>query len=90
MKKSKKKKFYTADGILIKAGSRIFVPGPWIAHCERVERVDENGPISAYIGTVFKDGKILPEAVYSTKEAAFKVSKKLYPNIDEITNIKMK
>lgn len=70
------KKFYTADGVLIEAGSAIYVPCPMISHCERVKLVDEDGPLSAYAGTVFPNGRIVPGKVYSTQAAAKEAYKK--------------
>lgn len=78
--KPKSNKFYTADGVLIKPGMVIFVKpsndNGSIAHCEKVDRITEVGPVSAYTGTIFRSGLIIPEIVYSSSEAASKATVK--------------
>jgi len=71
-------KFYTADGVLIKPGMIIYVKPPddksFIAHCEKVDRITEVGPVSAYAGTIFRSGLIIPKMVYSSTEKALEAA----------------
>ncbi len=80
-KTAKRKVFKTADGKVIKAGMVVWLPPPkgddsFLMHCEKVAKVDTQGPISGYLGTVFRGGRIIPEAVYSSHEAANKAKAK--------------
>lgn len=60
----------TADGMEITHGCLVYVPGPWLAHVERIE-LDEDGTArSTYAGTVFASGIVDPARCYSTPEAA--------------------
>lgn len=80
------KKFFTADGKLIKPGMIIFVKPPefnsFISHCEKVEKITQKGPISAYGATLFENGLIIPSLVYSSEEAASKAAGK--PTMNEV------
>jgi hypothetical protein len=66
----KKKRLKTADEVTIKDGSAIYVPGPWIAHIERVRYTPDGKLKSDYAGTVFRGGIVDPKLCYSTSEAA--------------------
>lgn len=85
-KKSKQKpikevtsKFVTADGVPIVKDMVVYIgPGKgmksFIVHSERVAEITPEGPKSAYPGSVFRNGIIIPEIVYSTSSAAKKAS----------------
>lgn len=72
------KVFKTADGVVIEPGMRIYVKPPkdggFRAHCEKVGSISDKGPVSAYLGTIFRDGLIIPEIVYSSSDAASKAA----------------
>ncbi len=72
-------KFVTADGVPIVKDMVVYIgPGKgmksFIVHSERVAEITPEGPKSAYPGSIFRNGIIIPEIVYSTSSAAKKAS----------------
>ena len=75
----KPKLLKTADGVVIDNDSTVFIPGPWLAHCERVS-YDADGTLhSMYLGTVFPNGIVDPALCYSTADAAAKAYEGMVP-----------
>ncbi len=71
---SRKKKYFSADGVEIAPGTTVWIGGNGFVHCEKVSHIDPKlGPVSTYVGTVFPNGVIPCNEVFVSNESKSKL-----------------